>query len=103
MTPNLQVNWNGNRFHLANLTSSSCSDDANIQPTPPAAGFDTYTGRGVGSYNNAPGATIEFTFTDAGEPGRDDTATIKITDASSTVVLNVSGKLRNGNHQAHAR
>ena len=98
---NLQVNWGGNRFHLESLTTAACSDDPAIEPKPPAAGFDTFKGSGSGRYNGVSGATIEFTLTDAGEPGRDDSATITIMDASSVVVLSVSGKLDRGNQQAH--
>ena len=99
---NLEVNWGkGNKFHLDTLTSASCSDDPNIVPNPPAAGFDTYKGTGTGAYNGAAGAKVEWTFTDAGEPGKNDYAAIKITDASNNVVLNVSGNLSNGNQQAH--
>ena len=64
---NLQVNWGkGNRFHLTSLTSAACSDDAAISEGHPAAGFDTYAGKGEGTYNGSPGATAEWTFTDAG-------------------------------------
>jgi hypothetical protein len=41
------------------------------------------------------------TFTDAGEPGKNDMATIAITDSLGKVVLTVSGKLDSGNQQAH--
>jgi hypothetical protein len=99
---NLEVNWgHGNSFHLEAVTSAACTDDPSITPDPPAAQFDTYRGSGTGRYNGAPGATAEWTFTDAGEPGRNDTATIVIKDASSTVVLSATGHLRSGNHQAH--
>ena len=98
---NLQVNWDkGNKFHLESLDSARCSDDPKIDEAPPVAGFDTYKGKGTGRYNGVSGATIEFTFTDAGEPGKNDFAQITITDASG-VVLTVSGNLKNGNHQAH--
>lgn len=98
----LQINWGrGNRFHLETLTSAYCSDDHAIVSTPPAAEFDTYEGKGAGRLNGVAGATAEWTFTDAGEPGRNDTARIVIKDASGTVVLSVSGKLAGGNHQSH--
>lgn len=102
-TPNnIQVNWGkGNKFHLESLTSASCSDDPNISEGKPVAGFDTYIASGIGRYNGVDGATIEFELTDAGEPGKNDFAQIKITDAGSTVVLDVSGNLDRGNHQAH--
>jgi hypothetical protein len=98
---NLQVNWGkGNKFHLESLASASCSDDPSISEGKPVAGFDTYRGSGTGRYNGQSGATAEWVFTDAGEPGKNDTFTIKVTDASGTVVLDASGKLT-GNHQAH--
>lgn len=95
---NLQVNWGkGNKFHLETLTSASCSDDPNIDEAPPVAGFDTYVGSGAGRCNGVP-ATATWTFTDAGEPGKNDTATIDIVGGCT---LSVSGSLKNGNHQAH--
>jgi hypothetical protein len=100
-TPNnLEINWGkGNKFHLSSLTSVSCSDNPAISPNPPAANFDTITGTGTGTFNGQ-AATISFTFTDAGEPGKNDTATITIQSGSSTV-LSVTGTLNSGNQQAH--
>jgi hypothetical protein len=99
----LQVNWGkGNHFHLESLTAATCSDDPDISPNPPAAGFDTYVGKGTGTYNGVPGATAEWTFQDAGEPGTADTLTLLIKDAGGAIVLGVSGTLQRGNHQAHA-
>lgn len=97
---NLQVNFGGNRFHLENLTQATCLDDPAIAPGG-AAGFDTYQGKGIGRFNGFSDHTAEWRFTDAGEPGRNDTAEIVIRDPASNVVLSVSGNLRNGNHQAH--
>jgi len=97
----LQVNWGGNRFHLQELTSAFCSDDPDLDEGSPVAGFDTYRGEGTGDYNGVPGATAVWTFTDAGEPGRDDFTEITITEAGGGVVLSASGFIR-GNHQAHA-
>ena len=98
---NLQVNWGKNKFHLTSLTSAACTDDPAIAPDPPTPTFDTYTGTGTGTYNGQAGATASWTFTDAGEPGTNDTATLTIKNAANAVVLSVSGKLNNGNHQAH--
>lgn len=99
---NLEVNWGKtNKFHLEALTSASCSDDPAITPNPPAAGFDTYKGKGTGRYNGVSGATAEWTFTDAGEPGVNDTAKITIKDAGGNTVLAVSGTIQKGNQQAH--
>jgi sugar lactone lactonase YvrE len=98
---NLEVNWGkGNKFHLESLTSAACSDDPSISEGQPVAGFDTYRGSGTGRYNGTSGATAEWTMTDAGEPGTNDTFRIKIKDASNNVVLDVSGKIQ-GNQQAH--
>ena len=102
-SPNsLQVNFGkGNKFHLEELTSAACSDNPNIDERNPVAGFDTIVGSGTGRYNGVSGATITFTFTDAGEPGKKDMSTILIVDASGSPVLDVSAKLKGGNHQAH--
>jgi hypothetical protein len=98
---NLEVNWGGNHFHLENLTSAVCNDDPSIEPPPPAAPFDTYVGEGTGRCNGAPGATITFTFTDAGEPGTADTAAIDITGCPDGGGISASSNLMKGNHQAH--
>lgn len=99
---NLQVNWGkGSKFHLESLTGASCSDDPNISEGSPTAGFDTHTGSGKGRYNGVAGATATWTFSDAGEPGKNDAVTLTISDHLGNQVLTVSGSLRNGNHQAH--
>jgi len=99
---NIEVNWGGGQnFHLTSLTSAQCVDDPSIIANPPNAGFDTFIGAGTGTFNGVAGAHIQFTFTDAGEPGTKDSATIKITDAGGNVVLQVSGLLDKGNQQAH--
>jgi uncharacterized repeat protein (TIGR01451 family) len=99
---NIEVNWGkGNKFHLDQIIDLDCIDDPAIAEKPPTAGFDTMKGTGTGSYNGIPGAVIEFTFTDGGEPGTKDMAAIVITDADGNVVLSVSGYLNKGNQQAH--
>lgn len=96
---NLQVNWPGNRFHLTQLNSAFCSDAVAISEGQPVAGFDTFVGSGVGRLNGLDGATIQFTLTDAGEPGKGvDVAEFSINGGGA---LLVSGSLKNGNHQAH--
>jgi Dictyostelium (slime mold) repeat len=100
---NLEINWpTGNNFHLESLTSATCTDDPAIEPPPPDAGFDTYVGTGVGRCNGVSGALITFTLTDAGEPGKFDTATFEITGCPGGLTLSVSGHLHKGNQQAHA-
>ncbi len=101
-TPNnLEVNWgNGNKFHLASLTSATCSEGAPPSEGQPVAGFNTYVGSGTGSLNGVSGATATWTFTDHGEPGTNkDTAEIHITASNGN--LNVTSTQFNGNHQAH--
>lgn len=98
---NIEVNWPGNKFNMKDLTSAVCTDDPTIDPKPPNAPFDTFTGKGNGKLNGVDGAKIEFVFTDAGEPGTKDKATMKIFDKANNLVLEVSGFLNKGNHQAH--
>ena len=45
----------------------------------------------------------EWTFTDAGEPGRNDGMRLIIRDSSGNIVLAASGVLAGGNHQAHEK
>lgn len=100
---NLEVNWPRNIFHLEKLTGATCYTDPTVGgPAPPPAGFNTYEGNGEGRYNGISGYKAKWKFTDAGEPGTNDSARIVITDSSgTTVVLIVDGKLDGGNHQAH--
>jgi len=98
---NLEVNWPDNRFHLTSLTSVVCTDDPALNPLPRKAGFDTYTATGEGLWNGQPGATIEFVFTDDGEPGTKDHAMMAITPPGGGAPVVVDGFLVKGNHQAH--
>ena len=98
---NLQVNWKGNRFHTTKLTGAICTEDPAINQLPRSAPFDTFNGEGIGKLNGEEGARIEFVFVDAGEPGRDDTASIRIYDQLDNLVLEVSGFIDKGNIQAH--
>lgn len=102
---NLQVNWKVDkapmRFHLESLDYAKCRDSRRIDEENPEAGFDTIEGRGTGRLNNVPGATVRFVFTDAGEPGTEDSGFIVVRDADGNLVLKVRSKLDHGNHQAH--
>jgi hypothetical protein len=55
----------------------------------------------MGRLNGVPGATAEWTFTDAGEPGKNDYAKVVVKNAGGIVKLSISGYLQSGNHQAH--
>ncbi|MHB9111759.1 MAG: hypothetical protein ACYC4D_03910 [Thermoleophilia bacterium] len=99
---NLEVNWGmSNKFHLENLSSGACSDNPAVSPEPPKAGFDTYIGSGTGRLNGVSGATVEWTFLDSGEPGRNDVAIITIKDTNGIVVVTVTSTSKGGNLQAH--
>jgi hypothetical protein len=109
----LEVNWgpakNAQKFHLLMLDTAMCTDNPDIDPQQPRAEIDTIFGTGTGRFQAGKtkemDATIEFTFTDDGEPGRDDTANIIITVPGLTpaVVLDTGGalNLNMGNQQAH--
>lgn len=105
LSNNLEVNWNGNSFHMTeHLNTVECSDDPNIIQAPPQAPLDTLIGVGTGRYNNVDGFTIEFTLVDKGEPGTNDQAALLIYETAnpSNVVLNVPlQNLDGGNLQAH--
>jgi hypothetical protein len=98
---NLEINWDGgNNFHLTTLTSALCPNDPAIAPQPPNADFDTFIGTGVGTCNGG-AAAIEFTLTDAGEPGTKDTASYRITGSCTLTVG--PAFLNKGNQQAHKK
>jgi uncharacterized repeat protein (TIGR01451 family) len=100
---NLQVNWGKTeRFHMTELISASCYMNPDLPPPdPPEAPINEIYGHGVGRYKNQRDYTIDFYFTDVGEPGENDFARILITAPDGTVVLQVEGTLEYGNHQAH--
>lgn len=105
LSNNLEVNWQGNKFHMTeHLETVDCSDSPDIIQFPPDAPLDTLIGIGTGRYNGQDGFTIEFTLVDAGEPGREDMAALLIYETAnpSNVVLNVPLQLMDGgNLQAH--
>jgi len=109
---NLEINWDGNggsqnNFHLTKLDAVTCLDTS-LHQAPPQAPFDTYIGKGTGSLNNGPANewTIEFTLTDDGEPGSQDTAKYKIykkVGQNTIVALEIVNAkfITKGNQQAH--
>jgi hypothetical protein len=101
-SPNtLEINWGGNQFHLDTLLAVSCYTDPMISAGHPATNFNTYVGFGTGTYDGVAGATVLWTFTDAGEPGTNDMATYTIRDSGGNIFLTATGTLDNGNQQAH--
>lgn len=104
--PDLKVQWDGkNRFDLTSYSSPLTCIDTAADEGNPRAGFDTIMGQGTGTFNGVSGATASFRFTDAGEPGRNDTATIVITDRDGNVVFQLDNEriTKGGNHQAHRK
>jgi hypothetical protein len=103
--PDLKVMWEGNRFDLTEYSTPLTCIDTAFDEGQPRAGFDTIVGQGTGVLNGEEGASARFRFTDAGEPGRDDRATITITDADGNVVFELVDEriLVGGNHQAHRK
>ena len=104
----MTVTWkdasgNTHKFKLGTLTSAFLFDDPTFSPNPPRAGFDTYMGTGNGDVDGMPGATANWTFTDKGEPGANDTVNMTIKNSSGTTVMTTPGTVRitGGNHQAH--
>ena len=97
----LVVYHGGNRFTLNMLTQVHCFDDPGIDPGRPHANFDTIHGWGVGKWNGISGYYVEFIFTDGGEPGNGDWGWIQIYESETrNIVLEVSGFLKAGNHNA---
>ena len=100
--PDLKVEFGRNKFVLtAYTTLPTCVQTVAGLEENPVAGFDTMWGAGTGTLNGVPGATITFSFTDAGEPGRADTADFTILGPNG--IAYSGGALDGGNHQAHRR
>jgi hypothetical protein len=101
---NLEINWGtGQRFHLESVNAVTCYDNPSIDPEHPAAPIDTLVLRGAGRLSGKANATIELTFTDAGEPGINDGVRLVIKDGQGQTVLDVPATTLSlgGNHQAH--
>jgi hypothetical protein len=104
LSNNIEINWPGNKWHLDKpITKATCIDDPAYDETPPVAPFNTFIGEAIGRLNGVDGSKLFFTFIDAGEPGKNDKAALKIIAPDGvTVVLDVPLRLLdNGNIQAH--
>ncbi len=103
LSNNIQINWNnGENWHLDKNSLSDIVCQKVADPRPPVADIDVFTGNATGTLNNQSGSKLSFTFFDRGEPGREDRVSLKITDPSGNVVLNVvDAQVRTGNLQAH--
>lgn len=101
--PGLKVTFGGKVFILTGYTFPVDCLDTRADEGQPKAGFDTIIGQGTGVLNGDDGASATFSFTDAGEPGKNDTATITITDADGNVVFQITNAKisAGGNNQAH--
>ena len=106
----LSLLWGGltnpqaHRFDLDSIGDVNCGDSpAILSPGDPFATFDVHSGEGTGRLDGVAGATIEWSFSDAGEPGRrTDRSWIKVTTPGGTAgdALSVSRFVGQGNHQA---
>ncbi|MDG6996560.1 MAG: hypothetical protein JRN52_11620 [Nitrososphaerota archaeon] len=103
-TPNnLEINWNGNSFHMETFNSVLCFMDPSSSPNPPNAPFSLLEANGWGRLNGVSGAFFFVQLYDGGEPGiGHDWATIVIYAADGTLMMNLHGYLIGGNFQAHA-
>ena len=106
--PDLKVEWGDGtkqRFILKSYSSPLRCVDTPVSEGRPIAEFDTIIGQGEGTLNGVAGATATFTFTDSGEPGRNDVATFTIMDADGNVAIEVENIKAGtgGNHQAHRK
>lgn len=103
LSNNLEVNWQGHKWHLTKpITSASCSNQQNDAP-PPASPIDTFVGTAYGTLDGVKDSYIEFNFQDHGEPGTNDKVELTIYEpGSSTVALNVPMQNSSvGNLQMH--
>lgn len=103
--PDLKVEFGGHRFILKSYSSPLRCVDTAASEGHPVAGFDTIIGQGSGTLDGVAGATATFSFTDSGEPGRNDTATFTIMDPTGKVAISVTDLKAGtgGNHQAHRK
>jgi hypothetical protein len=82
---NLQINShdpNGPHWHMAGLQTANCYQQFG-QQNPPAAGFDTFEGLGVGEYsigNDRIWACAEWIFVDGQGIPQNNSSYIRITD-----------------------
>lgn len=93
----LTASWSGGNLSLTGVESIRCTDTLSG-----GTGFDTISGRGTATCNGLP-TSIEWRFTDAGEAGRSDTATINVTGGGPCSGFFSTGDLSGGNQQAHPR
>ncbi|MEZ4321459.1 MAG: hypothetical protein R3F61_28565 [Myxococcota bacterium] len=99
---NLQVNFDsGESFHATSIEWIACYDDPALDPSMPSSNLDTVQGVALGRFDGVDGARVEFTFTDDGEPGTTDVASITVIDADGVVRIDANDVLTFGNHQAH--
>lgn len=84
----LQVIWDDSTtFVMKDMTAASCT----------GLPFNTHSGAGTGEINGQPGAKVQWTFVDNGQPGvLNDTGHIIITNAAGDTVIEVSGKIYSG-------
>jgi Ca2+-binding RTX toxin-like protein len=89
------------RFILTSTAAAGCSDHPAFSPGSPPTAFDTHQGHGTGTYDGAPGHTIEWVYIDNGEPGkRRDRVRLAVRNGSNAIVLSVNRFVGEGNLDA---
>jgi hypothetical protein len=97
---NLEINWQGHRFHLESVSTTGCVAPP-PDPRPPVAPIFRLDGTGFGRYDGQSGCAITYSLTDEGEPGTKDQAFFVISCPGLGTVLSGGGLLTFGNQQAH--
>jgi hypothetical protein len=88
---NLEVNLHDpsqGHFHLDTLQTTNCFTDPNFNSSQPAAGFNTFQGVGIGTWDNVTPACAEWSFVDGQGSAQNNFSYIKITSLdfdSSTI------------------
>ncbi len=94
------VDHEGNLFH-GQVDHIECLYNSNLPgPEMPPAEDNVIKFGGTGVYNHQPGYTFEIRAVDGGEPGVDDSFTIKIWDPFDVLIEDIHGFI-SGNFQIH--
>jgi hypothetical protein len=104
LSNNLEINWPGHKWHLTKpITNATCTDEPNVDPTPPAAPVDTIEGDGIGSLDGVDGFRVHFYLQDSGEGGgKNDKIGFQVFSPTNVLLFDFPiGVIDGGNVQAH--
>lgn len=94
----LNLHWGGktkHSFKMDLMTTASCEK----APEP----LFSHQGWALGRLDGAPGAMVNWTITDGGEPGNEDSVVFRVYNLENSVVKEISGNIAAGNINAHER